>query len=310
MNETKTEWRDCADPDELAAAVAAGVEVQVDLGSHTRQTVCVTVDEFRANLSVGSRYQLPTAWTWRPEPPATGAERYLAGRMADPEYRAAYEATSPPAPDDLRERLRLGIEDAVNDYADVVMDIMDAEVVRHAGWLAARLEEADAERTTLRHRLAETPPATDDPWSKEALSLLPVPPWPGAVLSGLCDEDGVPTWLAQAGNVQGESVRTCADFPWFVCGSDNASDRTWVEVRAPRAVPEPETERVPWWESVGRVVRDATGREAQILRADVGDGAGPSVYAYHDQEPGAALRRLYAPVNGFGTVEVLKDGDR
>ena len=269
MNETKTEWRDCADPDELAAAVAAGVEVEVQrrVGQPWQPTRSIDAAQFAGFISTGHRYRLPTSWTWSPEPPATGAERYLAGRMADPEYRAAYEATSPPAPDDLRERLRLGIEDAVNDYADVVMDIMDAEVVRHAGWLAARLEEADAERTTLRHRLAETPPATDDPWSKEALSLLPVPPWPGAVLSGLVDEDGVPTWLAQAPNVQGEAVRTCVDFPWFICGSDNAVTPYWVEVRAPRAVPESETET--WAEVV--VPADMTPtrlRELARLNAD------------------------------------------
>ena len=144
-------------------------------------------------------------------------------------------------------------------------------------------------------------------WADELDATL-VPPWPGAVLSGLTDEDGVPTWLAQAGQVRGEQVRACTSVPWLP--NTSYGEDEWVEVRAPRAVPEPETERVPWWESVGRVVRDATGREAPILRADVGDGAGPSVYAYHDQEPGAALRRLYAPVNGSGTVEVLKDGDR
>ena len=142
-------------------------------------------------------------------------------------------------------------------------------------------------------------------WADELDATL-VPPWPGAVLSGLTDEDGVPTWLAQAGQVRGEQVRACTSVPWLP--NTSYGEDEWVEVRAPRAVPEPETERVPWWESVGRVVRDATGREAQLLRADVGDGAGPSVCAYHGQEPGAALRRLYAPVNGSGTVEVLKDG--
>ncbi len=197
MNEqTATEWRDCADPDELAAAVAAGVEVLAMGRAGDFPTANQTADQFAGSLRAGITYQLP-----------------------------------PPAP-----------------------------------------------------------------------------PWPGAVLSGLVDEDGVPTWLAQAGQVRGEQARACTSVPWLP--NTSYGEDEWVEVRAPRAVPEPETERVPWWESVGRVVRDATGREAQILRADVGDGAGPSVYAYHDQEPGAALRRLYAPVNGFGTVEVLKDGDR
>ena len=188
----------------------------------------------------------------------------------------------------------------MNDYADVVMDIMDAEVVRHAGWLAARLEEADAERTTLRHRLAETPPATDDPWSKEALSLLPVPPWPGAVLSGLTDEDGVPTWLAQAPNVQGEAVRTCVDFPWFICGSDNAVTPYWVEVRAPRAVPAaPVTERVPWWKA-----KDRNGLAGDPFVEVGSDDEGPWVRVV---EGGT---KLHSPVAPDGMVEVLKDGAR
>jgi hypothetical protein len=406
MNEqTATEWRDCADPDELAAAVAAGVEVQWERYDGWVPSANQTADQFAGSLRAGITYRIPTDWS--PEPPADDepcatnpceACRGRAVRATDectlsPDRVGSpagndHPVTIPPA-DDLRERLRLGIEDAVNDYADVVMDIMDAEVVRHAGWLAARLEEADAERTTLRHRLVETmptpPPAPpwpgdenddtarlspdqgdrivnaccrmlgcepadidgdaaleeilteavercadlhgQDRWEDDChgcgfrvgdhttdgrcpAPAAPVPPWPGAVLSGLTDEDGEPTWLALAPNVLGEDVRTCVDFPWFICGSDNAVTPYWVEVRAPRAVPEPETEPVPWWESVGRVVRDATGREAQILRADVGDGAGPSVYAYHDQEPGAALRRLYAPVNGSGFVEVLKDDEQ
>ena len=289
MNETKTEWRDCADPDELAAAVAAGVEVRwAKPGWSSGEWALSTASSppsFAGAMRRGNRYSVPTSWTWSPEPPATGAERYLAGRMADPEYRAAYEATSPPAPDDLRERLRLGIEDAVNDYADVVMDIMDAEVVRHAGWLAARLEEADAERTTLRHRLVETAPTPP-----------PAPPWPGAVLSGLTDEDGEPTWLALAPNVLGEDVRTCVDFPWFICGSDNAVTPYWVEVRAPRA---PETERVPWW-----AAKDRRGLAGDPFVEVGSDDEGPWVRVVVG---GTKLHSLVAP---DGTVEVLsEDGE-
>ena len=244
---TAPEWRDCADPDELAAAVAAGVEVQWERYDGWVPSVHTDADAFMRRIANDNHYRLPTSWS--PEPPA---------------------------PDDLAARAR--------------RHAYTHPESRHI------IEELLDEVEMLRHSVDV---ATD---------AAPVPPWPGAVLSGLCDEDGVPTWLAQAGNVQGEQVRGWRDVAWY--RPDGHSSDTWVEVRAPRAVPEPETERVPWWESVGRVVRDATGREAQILRADVGDGAGPSVYAYHDQEPGAALRRLYAPVNGFGTVEVLKDGDR
>ena len=252
---TAPEWRDCADPDELAAAVAAGV-VPLAMGrAGDFPTANQTADQFAGSLRAGITYQLPASWTWRPEPT--------------------------PEPDDLRERIARA---AAGGYMRVPIVALDGMYLGPP-WL----DVADAVLAVL-----PTP--------------LPVPPWPGAVLSGLTDEDGVPTWLAQAGQVRGEQARACTSVPWLP--NTSYGEDEWVEVRAPRAVPEPETERVPWWESVGRVVRDATGREAQILRADVGDGAGPSVYAYHDQEPGAALRRLYAPVNGFGTVEVLKDGDR
>jgi len=86
----------------------------------------------------------------------------------------------------------------------------------------------------------------------------PVPPWPGAVLSGLCDEDGEPTWLAQAGQVRGEQVRACTSVTWLPSTSHGEDE--WVEVRAPRAVPAPETERVQAWEAVrdGRQVVGAS----------------------------------------------------
>ena len=137
---------------------------------------------------------------------------------------------------------------------------------------------------------------------------LPVPPWPGAVLSGLVDEDGEPTWLAQAPNVQGEAVRTCVDFPWFICGSDNAVTPYWVEVRAPRAVPEPETERVPWW--------DAVGDERLIDWMGDPDKASPakSVGPWNDCPltlwSGDKCSGMLAPVAPDGTVEVLRDGGR
>jgi len=98
------------------------------------------------------------------------------------------------------------------------------------------------------------PRAVPEPERVSAVSALADGlPWPGAVLSGLVDEDGEPTWLALAPNVLGEAVRTCIDFPWFICGSDNAVTPYWVEVRAPRAVPEPETER----ERAARAFREA-----------------------------------------------------
>ncbi len=189
MNEqTAPKWRDCADPDELAAAVAAGVEVLAMGRAGDFPTANQTADQFAGSLRAGITYQLP-----------------------------------PPAP-----------------------------------------------------------------------------PWPGAVLSGLTDEDGEPTWLALAPNVLGEAVRTCVDFPWFICGSDNAVTPYWVEVRAPRAVPEPETERVPAWEAVKdgrRVVGASEPFEAHYIWR-----SGPDRAFIGERTMDRAV--LIAP---DGTVEVLKD---
>ena len=129
-----------------------------------------------------------------------------------------------------------------------------------------------------------------------ATDAAPVPPWPGAVLSGLTDEDGVPTWLAQAGQVRGEQVRACTSVPWLP--NTSYGEDEWVEVRAPRAVPEPETERVPWWEAVGR--RWPDGRTVWKVTHSV-----EGVIAWDNG--GEALDVMFS---ADGTVEVLKDGDR
>ena len=132
-------------------------------------------------------------------------------------------------------------------------------------------------------------------WADELDATL-VPPWPGAVLSGLTDEDGVPTWLAQAGQVRGGMVRCSRNLSW-VKNNGGHGPGVWVEVRAPRAVPEPETERVPWWEAVGRVVPDVgTIRE-------VGMSGDQAWVRCGDYDPDGV-----AP---DGTVEVLRrDGDQ
>ena len=67
---TAPEWRDCADPDELAAAVAAGVEVEVQrrVGQPWQPTRSIDAAQFAGFISTGHRYRLPTSW--RPEPPA------------------------------------------------------------------------------------------------------------------------------------------------------------------------------------------------------------------------------------------------
>ena len=263
MNETKTEWRDCADPDELAAAVAAGVEVLRMRGGGWVPSALTHRDDFAWFLTHGTRYQLPTA--------------------VQCECTAKRVPDVPPAVD-LRERTLAQVATGSAAWSAVRRHLTQFEPITSAADMDALASEiADAVLAVL--------PAP------------PVPPWPGAVLSGLTDEDGVPTWLAQAGNVQGESVRTCADFPWFVCGSDNASDRTWVEVRAPRAVPEPETERVDAWEAVKdgrRVVGASEPFEAHYIWR-----SGPDRAFIGERTMDRAV--LIAP---DGTVEVLKDGDR
>ena len=242
MNETKTEWRDCADPDELAAAVAAGVEVLRMRGGGWVPSALTHRDDFAWFLTHGTRYQLPASWTWRPEPT--------------------------PEPDDLRERIARA---AAGGYMRVPIVALDGMYLGPP-WL----DVADAVLAVL-----PTP--------------LPVPPWPGAVLSGLVDEDGVPTWLAQAGQVRGEQVRGWRDMAWY--RPDGHSSDTWVEVRAPRAVPEPETERVKLWEAFGRKLPDGRVICGWQWSTQTRDG---SVTTEDDS---------FTPVHDAPTVEVLKDGN-
>ena len=321
MSERMDGWRECADPVELAAAVAAGVEVQRNWGYDWQPgTNNETAEQFAGCTKANCRYRVPSSWSWSPEPPTdvpTGAERYLAERLADPEYRAAYEAAAPAAADDLRERRvwtckiggRVG---RLPDGADAPMRraVADAFTAQtgcpvefcFSGWgddldeselAVVENREPDPEviRAALVKRLTTLPGGSPTP--------SPVPPWPGAVLSGLCDEDGQPTWLAQAGQVRGEQVRRRSDLVWVNNDQMVAfPDTVWVEVRAPRAVPVPETERVPWWEAVGR--RWPDGRTVWKVTHSV-----EGVIAWDNG--GEALDVMFS---ADGTVEVLKDGDR
>lgn len=60
MSETKTVWRECADPEELAAAVAAGVKVQYEHDGRWHRNYFVTADDFAA---YGLRYRVPASWS-------------------------------------------------------------------------------------------------------------------------------------------------------------------------------------------------------------------------------------------------------
>jgi hypothetical protein len=361
MSERMDGWRECADPVELAAAVAAGVEVLcVAVDGRTWETGCEDSESFRRCMANGCRYRVPPSWSWSYEPPTTvtgddlperrvwtckigGRVGRLSGCADAPMRRAVADAFTaetgypvefcfsgwgddldeselavvedrapdpeairaalvkrltaipppePPAPvtgDDLRERIARAAACA---YMRVPVEAMDPRIIIEPMWP----EVADAV-------LAVLPPLPAPP---------PVPPWPGAVLSGLTDEDGVPTWLAQAGQVRGEQVRRRSDLVWVNNDQMVAHlDTVWVEVRAPRAVPEPETERVPWWEAVGREVFDQDGERVTIEHVQCGDGAGPSVTAYNAaKRRDTSLLRVPITVRGDGTVEVLKDGDR
>ena len=232
-------WRECADPVELAAAVAAGVEVQcvaVD-GRCAMTTGCEDSESFRRCMANDCRYRVPSSWSWSPSP-------------------------VPPWPDGV-------LRDAAN----------------RLRWIAnsGYIEDPGIKRIIRS-------------WADE-LDATPAPPWPGAVLSGCVDEDGVPTWLAQAGQVRGEQVRLMAGSEmWMTCSRGWSAIR-WVEVRAPRAVAEPETERVPWWAAVGRWT---TGDELIV------EVARTSVVPVVTVEGGGRVR-----VAPDGTVEVLaRDGDQ
>ena len=244
---TAPEWRDCADPDELAAAVAAGVEVQVRVDSGAvKPTKLRQASEFTMGIGWGDRYQLPTSWS--PEPPAPDDLAARARRHADghPESRDLIEEllgtgwvalteyvpgdvvadldggrqvctapTPPPVPPDP-----LAVREFAAKVADYVSTHQNADGMSKRGWAIEAVVQALEEPTA----------------SQEARSILaPTPPWPGAVLSGLTDEDGVPTWLAQAGQVRGEQVRACTSVPWLP--NTSYGEDEWVEVRAPRAVP-------------------------------------------------------------------------
>ena len=259
---TAPEWRDCADPDELAAAVAAGVEVLAMGRAGDFPTANQTADQFAGSLRAGITYRIPTSWS--PEPPAPD------------------EVVAPD--DDLRERTLAQVATGSAAWSAVRRHLTQFEPITSAADMDALASEiADAVLAVL-----PTP--------------LPVPPWPGAVLSGLVDEDGVPTWLAQAGQVRGEQVRACTSVPWLP--NTSYGEDEWVEVRAPRAVPEPETERV----DALKVLRDRSYRVVWMK-----DHAAPacSIGPWNDDVAvwsAAECRGYVQPIAPDGTVEVLKDG--
>lgn len=351
MSEEREGWRECADPVELAAAVAAGVEVLcVAVDGRTWETGCEDSESFRRCMANGCRYRVPPSWSWSYEPPTTvtgddlperrvwtckigGRVGRLSGGADAPMRRAVADAftaeTGCPVEfcfsgwgDDLDESELAVVEDRAPDP-----EAIRAALVKRLTALPPPEPPAPDDLVSRARRHAETHPESRELIEDLLEELLeavvrwacfaappPVPPWPGAVLSGLTDEDGVPTWLAQAGDVRGEQVRRRSDFVWVNNDQMVAHlDTVWVEVRAPRAVPVPETERVPWWEAV---------EDDSDVTTTVTPGGGPTFSAWlrlRDPEGdwwlvvngctdlATAYKQKIAP---DGTVEVLKDGER
>jgi len=224
----------------------------------------------------------------------------------------------PPAPDDLVSRAR-GHAETHPESRELIEELIEELLETVVRWACFAAPSPVPSRpdgvlrdAANRLRWIANSGYIEDPGIKriirswvDELDATPVPPWPGAVLSGLVDEDGVPTWLAQAGQVRGGMVRCSRNLSWAKNNGGHGPG-VWVEVRAPRAVPVPETERVPWWEAVGREVTDQDGERVTIEHVQCGDGAGPSVTAYNAAERrDTSLLRVPIPVRGDGTVEVL-----
>lgn len=62
--EPEPEWRESADPDELAAAVAAGVRPQLYDGARGWGTTDLDADDFRYWITLGARYRVPASWVY------------------------------------------------------------------------------------------------------------------------------------------------------------------------------------------------------------------------------------------------------
>ena len=232
----------------------------------------------------------------------------------------------PPAPDDLVSRARRHAEThpESRDLIEELLEELLETVVRWACFAAPSLvppwPDGVLRDAANRLRWIANSGYIEDPgikriirsWADE-LDATPAPPWPGAVLSGCVDEDGVPTWLAQAGQVRGEQVRLMAGSEmWMTCSRGWSAIR-WVEVRAPRAVPVPETERVPWWEANDRELVDGLLCVENAMIREVGrEGDRVYVCGYEDpdnpdeDDRGDWQRNYWYGRDGFdGTVEVL-----
>ena len=274
---TPTTWEQCAAHVEAGGVVeiedAPGVWINDRAAATTYRGRCGTPDDGWAprRLVPGESAPAPESSTGIGEGEAVRAyyrptaERLRAISEVMTAERLRDEAAAPAAGDDLRDAVHL-------------LDLAWGVIANADGWDGDTSWRQAAERwRDGYHRLlddirttAPTPPPVppwpdgvlrdaanrlrwiansgyiEDPgikriirsWADELDATL-VPPWTGAVLSGLTDEDGVPTWLAQAGQVRGEMVRDTRGAVWTPCAlDDNLHPQAWVEVRAPRPVAE------------------------------------------------------------------------
>ena len=329
MSETK--WRDEGDPEVLAAAVAAGVEVQVFASAKGwYPTANKTAGHFAFTISNGNRYRVPADWQPTPEPPADDLRERIARAIWEDDERAKRDGSDDwDAKQPTDHEVYLANADSVLAVLPVpptdeaagpsgppwylAQDVWSAlggdsnafEAWAHheddrRTWGDAWAQVVAAIEGSRMEGHRNPPPGTilDLPsyqWVRESPAPSPVPPWPGAVLSGLVDEDGEPTWLAQAGQVRGEMVRQWRKGGWVPCAVDLLPD-SWVEVRAPR--PAAATERVP-------VTVTMPAETADALLTYLRDGGFDNEGVLDDVE-----KLLADALASDGTVEVLRrDGE-
>lgn len=226
-----------------------------------------------------------------PEPPADDLRERIARAAACAYMRVPVEAMDP----------RIIIEPMWPEVADAVLAVLPP--LAPEGMTAERLRDAAVwvrESGGVAGELAAESKENLRRWA-DALGAVPspTPPWPGAVLSGLVDEDGQPTWLAQVISVRGEWIRCAHALGWTKTHGYRPTE--WVEVRAPR--PAAATERVQALEAV-KDGRQVVGASSPFEAHYIWRG-GPDRAFIGERTMDKAV--LVAP---DGTVEVLRrDGE-
>jgi hypothetical protein len=184
------------------------------------------------------------------------------------------------------------------DVATKAMRAAEAEIVR----LRAEVERLTAE---VGQHMREIDRLHNDPAAWGVHGRPPVgsdPDDPPILCERVDDTDGRPTWRAM-----GEDVRTLGDEwerrlldlrSWYAAKNSRAQAQCVYLVRRTQA-PQPRTERVPWQQSIGRILpggKRIIGADETTVRARI--------------KLGTPLNAAYRFVAADGTVEVLVDGAR